>query len=367
MPPSVWKIFKADFLSRFPFVFLLRVAAAFLIPTGGNLHAGEKQESWDFQALAQESRRQGGTALIVAVNGHIVYSQFAEGFGPDTRVPAMSITKTLVALAAWQMQGNRWLSLQDPVGKYLPSWKNHPARLVDLLDFSAGLAGGREVFYRRNLKDKPALALKQRPRSVSGTGFAYGPASYEVLGEILTGVLKSQSGAHASDSPLAFFQKTLMTPLSASVASWRTTSEGTPFYSAGAWMSPRQLLALGELIRRDGRIGWRRVLPKGFLAQLQSGSTDFPIYHLGVWRNLAAAGTGSSEVNIEASIGQFTERAWWARRCISKSAPPDLLALAGSHGQRVYVIPGMKMVIVRTGRAEAGAFDDARLLSALVK
>jgi len=327
------------------------------------LHARESPDGSRFAALAAESRRQGGTSLVISKNGRVVFAEFTPAVGFDTRIPTLSITKTLLAIAGWQAQGRGWWSLQDPVGKFIPAWENHPARILDLLNFSGGLDGGRAIFYCKHLKGKRVTAAKQKPRGLPRQEFVYGPASYEVLGEAFTRLLESQSAQLERKSPLAFFHKNLMQPIGASVASWRSDTDGTPFFSTGAWMSPRQLLALGELIRNDGRIGWRRVFQKGFLSALQNGAPDFPVYYLGIWRNLAARNPDSTEVHIEASIGQFSEREWWAHRCISKAAPPDLLVLAGSGGQRVYIMPRAKMVIVRTGPHGGKTFDDARFLA----
>lgn len=53
----------------------------------------------------------------------------------------------------------------------------------------------------------------------------------------------------------------------------------------------------------------------------------------------------------------------WKNICLSKIAPADLVACIGSYGQRLYVVPSKKLVIVRHGKG--GDFKDAPFLKAL--
>jgi hypothetical protein len=53
----------------------------------------------------------------------------------------------------------------------------------------------------------------------------------------------------------------------------------------------------------------------------------------------------------------------WRNICLSKTAPAELVACIGSYGQRLYVVPSKKLVIVRLGKG--GQFKDAPFLKAL--
>jgi hypothetical protein len=55
----------------------------------------------------------------------------------------------------------------------------------------------------------------------------------------------------------------------------------------------------------------------------------------------------------------------WGRACLSKAAPPDLLATVGSWNQRVYVSPSLDLVVVRQGGGTE--FSDRDFLALLLR
>ena len=71
------------------------------------------------------------------------------------------------------------------------------------------------------------------------------------------------------------------------------------------------------------------------------------MYGLGFWLNLDALRKDSLEYDIEETIE--LSQVPWRRSCLSKSSP-DLIVMAGSHGQRVYVSPSQDLIVVRLGR-----------------
>jgi CubicO group peptidase (beta-lactamase class C family) len=53
------------------------------------------------------------------------------------------------------------------------------------------------------------------------------------------------------------------------------------------------------------------------------------------------------------------------QRLIYDRAPPDLYMAAGRYNQRLYVIPSLKMIVVRLGRADR-RWSDAEFLARLL-
>jgi CubicO group peptidase (beta-lactamase class C family) len=314
--------------------------------------------SLSLPAAAEYSQRHGERGLIVLQDGKTLLARHASDFSLDTPVPVLSITKTLAAIAAWQGQGRGWWKLRDPVSQYLPGWADHGATLEDLLGFSSGLPPGSSTFYRQPRGGIREAARKIRPIAPPRRTFHYGPASYEVWGEIFTQQLKQRN-----HEVLPWLERELFASFSGRTAGWRVDAKGDPFFSTGARLSLRQMARFGELIRRDGRQGWRRVWPAGLLRAWQEGGADLPMYHLGMWRN-RRAGAALREIEVEQSIGEQGEREFWANGCLSHAAPKDLLALIGSGGQRIYIVPSQKLVIARVGRVGTG-FRDREFLRRL--
>ena len=53
----------------------------------------------------------------------------------------------------------------------------------------------------------------------------------------------------------------------------------------------------------------------------------------------------------------------WRNACLSRAAPADLIACIGSYGQRIYIVPSQKLVIVRM--AKDSKPNDAEMLRLL--
>jgi len=110
---------------------------------------------------------------------------------------------------------------------------------------------------------------------------------------------------------------------------------------------------------RDGLGGFLPIFPVAnneTLAECFRGSHANPMFGLGFWLN---ADPAASEIAIEENLGLRR----WPHGCISSEAPADLVASVGSQGQRLYVIPSQKLVIVRMGRGHG--FEDAAFFERL--
>jgi hypothetical protein len=64
-----------------------------------------------------------------------------------------------------------------------------------------------------------------------------------------------------------------------------------------------------------------------------------------------------------ATLGEARSPEQWRRACLSALAPADLFAMVGSGGERCYVVPSRKLVVVRFGTG--ATFSDAEFLRRL--
>ena len=313
------------------------------------------------EGAADYSRNHGGEVLVVREAGRTVWDQQSTAAKSGRRYACLSITKSLAAVTFLAAQSDGLLRLDEPASETLTEWKKSPLkreiRIRDLLNLQAGLFSGYETLYRRNIRDKNRAALALGMSAAPGNQFAYGPADYEVLEDLLARKLKPRGL-----TPLGYVQKRLFGYLSASTEGWRKDLSGNPYFSTGALLSVPQFLRFGEIILAQGRPSLTRWFSAD-LAPLNDRRSGLPIYALGFWRNQGVRLTGATVINIERSIGETTELKFWKRACISRDAPADLLALVGSGGQRLYVVPSRKLVILRLGNTRN--FDDAAFLREL--
>lgn len=303
---------------------------------------------------ASYSRRSGEHALLVWKDGRIIFERQGEGRA-DANV--YSITKSLAALGTLQAVGRGVLHLDDQVSATFTAWKSDPQKrhitVRQLLSQTSGLATGYEELYGRSVRDKTAAVLKLPAVSRPGEAFAYGPSHYEALAALAA--RKSPPAASWLTLPL-----TNVRP-----ADLRQDKLGQPYFSAGARLTSLQLLDMGQLIRRRGWIFIFPVIPSRLIREASTGSDANAMYGLGFWLNQNARRPTAMERDVEEAIGSGLSSTQWGSSCLSRQAPPDLIAMVGSRGQRVYIVPSRNEIIVRLGTGSG--FRDPDFLRAYYK
>lgn len=289
---------------------------------------------------ARYSQRTGESALLVWQDGRVIFDRQADG-GADANI--FSITKSLAALGTLHAVGRGTLRLDEPVSDTLTAWKSDPRKsritVRQLLTQTSGLSTGYEALYSRGIRDKNALVLKLPAVAPPGETFAYGPSHFEVLAALL----------EKTSPPAASWLRLPFT--GARPAGLRRDRHGQPYFSAGARLTARQLLDLGHLLRRNGWSGIFPIIPSRLIREATTGSPANAMYGLGLWLNQNARKPAAVQRDVEEAIGAGLGRAAWAQSCLSRHAPADLIAMVGSRGQRVYVIPSCQQIIVRLGNS----------------
>jgi len=305
---------------------------------------------------ARYSAGHGERALLVWQNGRLRMERYGAGGSRGKTENVYSITKSLCALGTFTAIGRNVLQLDEPVSLTLTEWRSDPRKrritVRDLLNQTSGLSPGFKQIYSANLRNKEKAALKLPVVSTPGEAFAYGPSHYEALEALMARKLER--------SPLAWIDGALFDPLGIKPGGWRRDRLGNPYFSAGAHLSARDLLAAGKFVRREGLNRIFSRVPSSLIRTASTGSSANPMYGLGFWLNLNAARKDALECDIEEAIE--LSRPSWKRSCLSKSAPSDLIAMVGSHGQRVYISPSENLIIVRLGRGTG--FRDPDFLGA---
>lgn len=342
---------------------ILPLLAAAALARGMEPSASLQLPASQIAAAEAYSQKHGGQAFLLLQNGRPVRESYAAGAGAGSTFLVMSITKNLAALAVFAARGQGLLALDEPVAKTIPEWRGDTAKstltIRNLLDQTSGLATGYNTIYARNVRDKNKLAISLPLVAAPGALFAYAPGNYELLEEILR---RRLSPRHTD--PLSYLAAKVLVPIGVpAVAEWRRDRVGNPFFSAGARLTARDLGRVGELVRNRGRAGIRQVLPAAAFDAAFTGSSANSMYGLSFWLNANAAHPGAAPLSIEGTLGESRSPDQWRRSCISRDAPPDLVAMVGSGGQRCYIAPSRRLVVVRLGRGSG--FSDEEFLRLL--
>jgi CubicO group peptidase (beta-lactamase class C family) len=292
---------------------------------------------------AAYSAAHGERALIVSDRGRIVFER-----GPAlVQTPRVfSITKSLVSIGMFRDSMAGGISIGRPVSR----GPARGVRLADLLNQTSGLEPMSGEFYSDGLEDKQRVFRQMKPAR-NPRSFVYGASHWEVLAEEIALVHGTPLGA--------WIRRFVPGAKPEILARWRRDGKGRMFFSTGARMSARELLPAAQAVLAGmgrGHGKW----PSEIRSLLFSGTRQNEMYALGFWLNRLAASDGSREIDVENSLDPPPPSAFWRKGCLAKSAPCDLLAMIGSGGQRVYVVPSRGLVIIRFG--SGARFSDAEFL-----
>ena len=297
----------------------------------------------DANAAASYSAAHGEWALLVHERGNTVLER---GPALSRAAHVFSITKSLFSIGVFRAALRGGASPSSLVSR-------GPARGIsfgDLMNQTSGLDPMSARFYSEGLQDKGGVFAEMKPPQPS-RGFAYGASHWEVLANEI---------APASGNSLeSWLMKFLPGARPHILARWRRDGKGRLFVSTGARMSARELLPAARAVLAGLGTGFGK-WPASVREIFSTGTPQNGMYALGFWLNRNAVSPGAHEVDVEDSLAPPPSAAFWRHGCLSRGAPADLVAMIGSGGQRVYVVPSRGLVMIRL--AKGGGFSDAEFL-----
>jgi CubicO group peptidase (beta-lactamase class C family) len=316
------------------------------------------QTGQQLRAAADYSASHNGHAVLVLVDGKIVFERYQNGFTAEQPHNLYSGTKTFWGpVLAAMIEDGLLTSLDEPVSQTISEWKSDARKnritIRQLTDLNAGLVQDIQSLQG---EDRPTLvadlyshAITLRSVAQPGARFVYGPSCYYVLGEVLKRKL-----AVRKQTPLQYLEQRILQPIGARVGRWTHDRSGNPHMPNGAHLTARDWLKFGELLLNRGLFQGRAIVRPDLLQFV--GSTANPGYGFTAWLNQPG---GRSSSGRGASSNPGDEGGW-----IYPQGFPDLYMAAGAGAQRLYIIPSRRTVIVRFG--DSPRFIDREFLSRLL-
>ena len=278
------------------------------------------------------------------------------------RLESFSITKSLAALAVVRATGEGWLELDRPLGEVIPEWRADPRKCLVtvrmLVNQTAGFSSGEAALYRGRIRDKGQAAVALPIIDPPGERFRYGPASSEILAEVLRRNLRRRGSS--TEELLG----ELMRKIGISSPDWRKDETGKFYLSTGAQFSVADLGRLGQTVAQLA-CGTNAVGLKAEVFQdLAAPRPANPMVAAGIWWNRHAVKPAAFPIEPERHLDKVHPPSFWNLACLDNTIDPGWLAMVGSGGKRVYVLPSRTLVGARLGHSSS--WNDGAFLRALI-
>ena len=284
----------------------------------------------------------GTTAFIAVKDGCLLDERYFNGFRRDSLFKSFSVTKSVLSALIGAAIADGWIGgIEDPVTRYIPEMQDPRfarVTLRHLLDNTAGIK-----YARGNMPwtSQPRMYYTTDVRGyVRGAGIDVDPGvrfSTEDLSPIILGwVLERALRRHPSTPTLSgYLAERIWQPIGAEYdAIWIVDREQAGLEKGESGLAARaiDLAKFAALYLQQGRWNSRQVIPAGWVSE--STSVDSDPLGPNVW-----------------SSGFFKHQ-WWGRKAPAP-ASPDYYA-NGHFGQRLYVSPRNRLILIRMGDSNRG-------------
>jgi CubicO group peptidase (beta-lactamase class C family) len=208
--------------------------------------------------LVAEGGRRRTSALIVLRDGKIVTEQYYGGW--DTKLEAMSTTKSVVCLAIGMLVDDGKLTLDTPIAEIYPEWKQGRKQRITirhLLNHTSGLAADRITTAIYASPDFVQFALAADTNAEPGERWFYNNAAVNLL----AGVVEKRSGKKLD----VFLGERLFAPLGITDVHWMHDRAGNPHAMAGLKIHPLDFAKIGQVVLDGGVWRGKRIVSEDWI------------------------------------------------------------------------------------------------------
>jgi CubicO group peptidase (beta-lactamase class C family) len=280
-------------------------------------------------------------AIVVLIDGKIVFESYEHGNDEHTPHILMSATKSVVGLILGVLAGKGAIDLEAPVTRYVPEVSQTPYRsatIRHLMDMRSGveLSESEERACRIAAgwdpipEGEPPQSLHNwlehlaAPVVPAGGPFRYISANTDLLGWAVERATGASFASLVSDL--------LWKPMGAEHDAYLTLDrEGSPRCTGGLCATVRDFARIGQLVVQNGVRGTREVVPQAVIEDIATNG-DAEAWRTGQWGK--AFGPISKNMNYRGG--------WYVI-----NDDPQLLFAMGIHGQNLFVDRANRIVIAK--------------------
>lgn len=278
--------------------------------------------------LLKEIEKYDPIAFLVVKDSELVYEKYWKNYDENSLTNSFSVAKTFVALLAGiAIDEGKIKSLEDPVGNYLPEYKDHPElKIKHLLNMSSGI----------NFDEDYKSPFGHMAKAYYGTDLYELNSHYQVtetpgktwryLGGntlILSFVIEKATGKNISE----YMSEKIWQPIGAkNTALWNLDHKnGREKAYCCFYSNARDFARIGQLLINKGKWNGQTIISEAFLTQAMNGAQ------------------GLKDAN--GKLVDFYGYQLW----IAEYKNKKVYYARGILGQYIITIPEKRLVIVRLG------------------
>lgn len=259
-------------------------------------------------------------SFMILVNGRIVMEEYFDGHTPTTTWQWNSAGKTLVGTTTGIAQQENFLNINNKVSQYLGNWTNAPLDKENLINIK------HLISMTTGLSDSSQLVIKSKMTYMADAGSRWAYSNF----------FQKQMDVIAAATQQDFetyFNAKLKNKLGMD-GFWDNGLIYKIYHS-----NTRSMARFGLMALNKGKWNNEQIVNEAFFNESITSSQNInPSYGYFWWLN----GKTSYMVPGGQTVYQGT---------LVPNAPADMYSAMGAEDNRIYVIPGKKMVVIRMGSA----------------
>ena len=267
-------------------------------------------------------------SLLVSHRGEVIQEHYFNGKGPDNLANVKSVSKSIIsALVGIAIDRELLQGPDQTIATFFPEeLASHREKgeitIGNLLSMQSGLATTSNRNYGAWVLSNNWIqfALNQPSYDRAGGRMIYSTGNTHLLGAIV---------ARASGMDiLQFARRHLFAPMNIHLAAWPTDPQGNYFGGNDMELTPRQMLAFGELYIQGGRKNDKQIISEQWIA-------------------------ASLQARVASPRGQGRHYGygWWIRDTAGYETPYAW----GYGGQFILLVPEENLVVVVTSNSNPGS------------
>ena len=277
-------------------------------------------------------------SLLVSQRGELIFERYYNRRRPEQPANIKSAAKSVIsALVGIALDRGLIADVRTPIVTFFPEVARDPdpgkkaITVEDLLTMRSGLEGTSNRNYGAWVTSRNWVehALARPMFAPPGAIMEYSTGNTHLLSAILTKASGKSTWQFAND--------VLANPLGFTLASWPRDPQGIYFGGNDMLMTPRQMVAFGELYLNRGRANGRQIVPERWVARSCEGRRR-------EFRPGERFGRGAANPFPDPMRDRQYGYLWW----VYNIGGHETCFAWGYGGQYIFVVPDLDLVIVTT-------------------